>query len=89
MSVRRRRASYSYAPRCPPPPPLSRTLKVSSATDVRKLGNSINYIFQEAEEPPTLLAGGAEAINQAIKGVANARQKPIEFDDGTMTSTSF
>ena len=70
-----------------PPPPRhrhSRTLKVSSATDVRKLGNSINYIFEQAEEPPTLLAGGAQAINQAIKGIANARQKPIEFDTGPL-----
>jgi len=62
----------------------NRTLKVSSATDVRKLGNSINYIFEQAEEPPTLLAGGAQAINQAIKGIANARQKPIEFDTGPL-----
>lgn len=62
----------------------SRTLKVSSATDVRKLGNSIVYIFREAEEPPTLLAGGSAAVNQAIKGIVNARQKPVEFDDGAL-----
>jgi len=50
-----------------------RTLKVSKETNVKKLAGSIKYVFGVAGTPPTALAGGPSAVNQAVKAIAIAR----------------
>lgn len=56
-----------------------RVLKVSSASDCKKVAGSICYVTR-AGGPPALLALGPTAINQAAKAVAIARGFLIEED---------
>ncbi|SMB96680.1 stage V sporulation protein S [Thermanaeromonas toyohensis ToBE] len=48
-------------------------LKVSSKTDVRRLGRALYHALKENGGEAVLQAMGAGAISQAVKGVAVAR----------------
>mmetsp|Transcript_10832 Transcript_10832/g.27885 ORF Transcript_10832/g.27885 Transcript_10832/m.27885 type:complete len:264 (-) Transcript_10832:178-969(-) len=61
-----------------------RTLKVSKETNVKKCAGSIKYIIGVAGSPPTALAGGASAINQAVKAIAIARADLTADEDEPM-----
>jgi len=62
---------------------MNKVLLAGPDSEVRKLGNSINFIFNESGDPPAILAAGQDAVNQAIKGIVNAKQKEMVSDDGT------
>lgn len=57
---------------------------VGKDTDCKRLAGSITYIVDKCGSAPTLIAGGAEAINQAMKSIAIVRRvyetKGVELD---------
>jgi stage V sporulation protein SpoVS len=61
-----------------------RTLKVSKETSCKKLAGSIKYVISVAGSPPTALAGGSSAVNQAVKAIAIARADLNTSEDEPM-----
>lgn len=54
---------------------------MSKETNVKKLAGSIKYIVGVAGSPPTALAGGPSAVNQAVKAIAIARADLCDDED--------
>jgi len=59
------------------------TLKVSSGTKPNAMAGAICNVVRKSETgtPPSVLATGPAAINQAIKGIAIARKYLLDEDD--------
>lgn len=59
-----------------------RFLKVGAESEAKKVAGKIAQVVREQGTPPTLLAAGANAINQAVKAIAIAKQYLAEEESG-------
>lgn len=59
-----------------------RFLKVGGESEAKKVAGKIAQVVRDQVTPPDLLAAGANAINQAIKAVAIAKQYLAEEEKG-------
>jgi stage V sporulation protein SpoVS len=62
---------------------------VSKETNVKKLCGSIKYVLSVAGAPPTALAGGPSAVNQAVKAIAIARADLIGEGSDMLVQPTF
>jgi len=67
----------------------SRCLKVSSESSTKKVAGAIAHCVRIGGVPPSLLAKGIKAINQAVKAIAKARTYLEEEDADLVAQPAF